>query len=103
MHCSPFGAHLEINGEVRELVIPGGLKVMARQLQGSPPECVATAFGSVTAAAAESAPYRGFGVAEADAQVATRCITMSDISNIHKGAMIAVTLGRRAASQMYEK
>jgi len=103
LHCSPFGTHLEINGEVRELVIPGGLKVMARQLQGSPTKYVATAFGSVTAAAAESAPYCRFEVAEADTQVATRCITMSDIINIHKGAMIAVTLGRRAASQMYEK
>lgn len=98
-----FDAHLETNGEVRELIIPGGLKVIAIQLQGSPPSSVTNVFGQITAAALESAPYRRCEISEAGAQVATRCVTMSDFTDVHKGAIITLTLGRRAASQLYEK
>lgn len=98
-----FDAHLETHGEVRELVIPGGLRVIASQLQGSSPESVTNVFGFETAAALASAPYRRIEVSEADAQVATRCVTMSDFNNIKKGAIITLTLGRRAASQLFEK
>jgi hypothetical protein len=98
-----FDAHLETNGEVRELIVPGGLKVIAIQLQGSPPGSVTNVFGRITAAALESAPYRRREISEAGAQVATRCVTMSDFTDVHKGAIITLTLGRRAASQLYEK
>jgi hypothetical protein len=98
-----FNVHLETNGEIRELIMPGGLKIIAIQLQGSPPSSVATVFGPITAAALESAPNRRREISEGGAQVATRCVTMSDFTDVHKGAIITLTLGRRAASQLYEK
>lgn len=98
-----FNAHLETNGKVREIILPGGLKVIPTRLQGSPPESVITVFGPMTAAALESAPYRKLEVLEAGPRVATRCVTMSDCSEADKGAIITLTLGRRRASQIFER
>ena len=79
------------------------MKVIASQLQGSPPKPVTNVFGRVTAAVLEPAPYRRIEVLEANSQVATRCIKMSDFTDINKGAIITLTLGRGAASQLFEK
>jgi hypothetical protein len=77
--------------------------VIASKLQGSPPESVTNIFGHENAAAPENAPYRRLEVSEANAQVATRYITMSDFTDTDKGAIITLTLGRRVVSQLYEK
>lgn len=98
-----FNAHLETNGNVRELILPGGLCVIPTQLQGSPPESVTKVFGATTAAALESAPYRKVEVSEAGPRAATRCVTMTQCSDSKKGAIISVALGRREASKIYEK
>ncbi|KAG6358164.1 hypothetical protein INS49_014048 [Diaporthe citri] len=98
-----FNAHLETDGNERELILPGGLCVVPTRLQGSPLESVTHVFGSTTAAALESAPYRKIEVAESGSRVATRCITMTECSDAKKGALIKVTLGRREASKIYEK
>jgi hypothetical protein len=98
-----FDAHLETNGEVRELVCSNGLKAIVKQLQGSPPEAFLKVFGPTTSAALQSAPYRKHEVDEAGPRAPTRCVTMSDCSDAAKGAIITLTLGRREASQIYEK
>lgn len=98
-----FNAHLETNGNMRELILPGGLCVIPTKLQGSPPESFTNVFGSTMAAAIESAPYRKIEVSESGPRVATRCVTMSECSDASKGALIMVALGRREASKIYEK
>ncbi|KAL2272396.1 hypothetical protein FJTKL_06744 [Diaporthe vaccinii] len=98
-----FNAQLETNGDVRELILPGGVCVVPTRLQGSPPESVKTVFGSTIAAALESAPYRKIEVSEAGPRMATRCVTMTECADANKGALISVALGRRDASRIYEK
>ncbi|KAH8755335.1 hypothetical protein F5883DRAFT_686891 [Diaporthe sp. PMI_573] len=95
-----FNAPLETNGNVRELILPDGLCVIPKQLQGSPPEAVTGVFGPTVAAALESAPYRKIEVSEAGPRVATRCVTMSECFDGHGGAVITVVLGRREASKI---
>ncbi|KAH8744723.1 hypothetical protein F5883DRAFT_660200 [Diaporthe sp. PMI_573] len=98
-----FNAYLETNGTVRELILPGGLCVIPKQLQGSPLEAVTNVFGPTVAAALESALYRKIELSEAALGVGTCCVTMSECSDVYDGAVITVVLGRREASKMYEK
>ncbi|KAH8756097.1 hypothetical protein F5883DRAFT_686293 [Diaporthe sp. PMI_573] len=88
-----FNAPLETNGNVRELILPDGLCVIPKQLQGSPPEAVTGVFGPTVAAALESAPYRKIEVSEAGPRVATRCVvsptpTIRDNSNLYSGSVL---------------
>ncbi|KJZ69374.1 hypothetical protein HIM_11235 [Hirsutella minnesotensis 3608] len=96
-----FDAHLEMNGKVRELVLPGGITAIAYRLQGGRPGPVSDVFGAETVAAIESAPYRRYEVSEGT--IATRCVSMSDFVDADKGAIITLTLGMREASQIFEK
>jgi hypothetical protein len=98
-----YNANLETNGRVRELLNPGGLKIVATQMQGSSPQSVIDVFGPEIANALESAPYRKNEVQLGGIAAPTRCVTMSEFSDSERGAIISLTLGRRAASQIYEK
>lgn len=96
-----FDAHLEVNGKARELVLPGGVTAIAYRLQGGRPKPISDVFGSETAAAISSAPYRRHEVSEGS--ISTRCVSMSDFVNADKGAIITLTLGMREGSQIFEK
>jgi hypothetical protein len=98
-----YRAHLETNGNVRELIIPGGLKVVSTQLQGSPPEAVLEVFGRECADAIAGSPYRKIEISDDSSRVATRCVTMSDFADATKGATITLTIGRTGASKIFEK
>lgn len=96
-----FNAHLETNGEARELVLDGGTRARINWLVGSPSERVLEIFGCEIATAIEQAPFRRLEVL--DGTDATRCVTMSDFTDSGKGAMITLSLGLRAGSKIYEK
>lgn len=98
-----FNAHLETNEEMRELVLPGGLKAAPLRLQGASPKAVLNVFGPQTAAALEAAPYRKVEIEEEGRDSATRCVTMSECHDSSKGAILTLTLGRIGASQIYER
>jgi hypothetical protein len=101
--CLIYDAHLETEGNMRELVLPGGLRVLPWRIQGSPPERFTEVFGQDVADAIGSAPFRKREIRDNGPRSPTRCVTMSECSIADAGAVITLTLGRRAASKIYEK
>ncbi|KAG8157766.1 hypothetical protein KVR01_012428 [Diaporthe batatas] len=95
--------YLATNGTSRELILPGGLCVLAKRLHGCRPQVVTDVLGVTVAAAVESAPWRKIELSDRGVDEATRCVMMTDFSDARDGAVLIVTLGRREASKMYEK
>ncbi|RSL88748.1 hypothetical protein CDV31_016006 [Fusarium ambrosium] len=98
-----FDAHLETNGRVRELLLPGGTTAIVYRLEGSRPKRISDVFGDTIAAAIRSAPYRRREELEKGVDSSTRCVWMSEFRDVDKGATITLTLGRRNASQIFER
>ncbi|KAH6953739.1 hypothetical protein BKA56DRAFT_604803 [Ilyonectria sp. MPI-CAGE-AT-0026] len=99
-----FGAHLESDGGIREVVLQDGARLIPSPqviLQGSHSDAVSKVFGSETAGAIAAAPFRRREILEGTR--ATRCVTMTIFRESDKTALITLTLGLREGFQIHDK
>lgn len=98
-----FGAHLETEGQSREVVLGSGCRILVLPkvvMQGCRTSAISKVFGSVIAEAIATAPYRKQEVL--DGISTTRCVTMTIYSD-ERGADISLSLGLKEGSQIYER
>ncbi|KAJ4321818.1 hypothetical protein N0V84_005113 [Fusarium piperis] len=97
-----FGAHLETEGQNREVVLEGGCRILVLPkvvLQGGRTGAISEIFGPIISEAIAAAPYRKQELM--DGISATRCVTMTIYSD-ERGAEISLSLGFQEGSQIVE-
>ncbi|RSM19927.1 hypothetical protein CDV31_001287 [Fusarium ambrosium] len=97
-----FGAHLETEGQNREVVLESGCRILVLPkvvIQGCRTATISKVFGPVIAEAIAAAPYRKQEVL--DGVSATRCVTMTIYSD-ERGAEISLSLGLKEGSRIDE-